>query len=341
MSKRKYFSDLWGELNSPNVELRTSYLLYGPEEFLTRKALERIKGLCGEVMPFDHVEELGSESGLAEIADELNTPPMIASRRLVVIRQAEKLLAKAYRGGKISKEAAFLRETLSQAGCTGCLVLMTGPDVTLGSMPGGKFRDPIPTYGSYPLREAQLVEWVKRGAEDRRLTVGRDVIVKLISTVGNSLMDLENELDKFLAYLGPEGVVTTSTIADLSDGRGGEIQGFLDSVAQRDVPRAMVVLEHLLLGTRDRNRLFPALSNLFGGIHEVLVLPSSEMTKVVPRWKLSELRRRSRGWTPESATDALDGLFRAEWSWKSGRASIDQALIEFLLSLHDVGTARS
>ena len=93
MAKRKYFSDLWGELNAPNVKLRTSYLLYGPEEFLARKAVDRIKELCGEVMPFDFVEMLGSESGLAEVADELNTLPMAASRRLVVIRlQRERLM---------------------------------------------------------------------------------------------------------------------------------------------------------------------------------------------------------------------------------------------------------
>jgi DNA polymerase III delta subunit len=341
MTKRKYFTDLWSELKKPDAKLRTAYLLYGPEEFLARKAVERIGELCGDVMPFDYVEALGSESGLAEVADELNTPPMAALCRLVVIRQAEKLLAKAYRGGKISREAVFLRETLSQSDCTGCLVLLASPDVTLGSMPGGKFREAIPTYGSYPLRDAQLVQWVRRGAEERRLAIGREVIVRLISAVGNSLMDLENELEKYVAYLGEEGVVTLATVADLSGSRGGEIKDFLDSVAQRDVSRAMVVLEHLLLGTRDKNRLFPALSNLFGGIHEVLVLPSAELMKNLPRWKLNELRGNSRGWTPESVTDALDGLFRAEWSWKSGRASIDQALVGFVLSLHDVGTAGS
>ena len=193
MSKRKYFSDLWGELKKPDAKLRTAYLLYGPEEFLARKALERIEELCGDVKPFDRVEALGSESGLAEVADELNTPPMVALRRLVVIRQAEKLLAKAYRGGKASREAVFLKETLSQSDCTGCLVLLASPDVTLASIPGGTFRDALPTYGSYPLRDAQLVQWVRRGAEERRLTMGREVIVRLIATVGNSLMDLENE----------------------------------------------------------------------------------------------------------------------------------------------------
>ncbi len=340
--KRKYFPDLWRELNSENPVIRSAYLFYGPEEFLARKALGRISELCGEVRPFDVVESSGIESSVAEVADELNTLPMIAARRLIAISQAEKLLSKVHRGGKMTREGAYLRDTIRNPGCTGCLVLMGSPEISLPAMPGGKLLSDLVCIGVYPLKEGQLLQWVEREAKRRGLEFSEKARYRLIALAGPSLMDLENELDKLSAYaMDVTGVVDEELVNELTGGQGGSIQDFVEAVASRDFARAMILLDHLLLVPKNRSRLFPALCSLFRNLHDATSMTSAEFFKSMPAWRARQVQAWARSWDSKTLLFALNGLFAAELAWKAGKGDPGRVLVQFIAVLQNTGTGSS
>jgi len=340
--RRKYFPDLWRELNSDNPVVLPAYLLYGPEEFLARKVVGRISVLCGEVKPFDFVELSATESSMAAVADELTTLPMIAARRLIVINQAEKLLSKAHRGRKMTREGEFFRDTIRDPGCTGCVVLLGSTDVSLPNMPGGRLLGDLACFGVYPLKEAQLLRWVEREEKKRRLQFSEEARYRLIALAGPSLMDLENELDKLSLYtMDVDGVVDEGLIDELTGGQNGSIQDFIEAVASRDFVRALMLLDILLLVPKNRSRLFPSLCTLFRNLHDAVSMTSSEFSKSMPAWRARQVQAWASSWDGNALLLALDGLFNAELTWKAGKGDPGKVLIQFIAVLQNTGTASS
>ena len=339
MGRRTYFAELWAELTRPEPVLKAAYLLYGPEEYQTKKAVDRITELCGEVRPLDFIELAGAEATLVDVAEEISTLPMAAQRRLVIVRQADRLLGKAQRGGKLVREAEYLRGVLSAPSGTWCLVLVASPSVNLPAMPGGSLLREFACYGSYPLQDRQLVQWVQKAARDRDLRMDTRVITRLVALTGSSLLDLEHELDKLVAYSGRGGEVTREVVDDVADASAGALPDLLDAAAARDVPRALSALDSLLLLPRNLTRILPALASLLEDIRLAVVLPREKLAEIYPPWKLREVLAHARGWSAEGVLQALDDLFSAELSWKSGAARPDAALTRFLVSLGTPGTA--
>ncbi len=336
-SQRTYFGDLWAELNRPEPVLRHAYLLYGPEEYLTRRALDRIAELCGPVRPLDFAELSGAEVTLADVADEVMTLPMVASRRLVVVRQAERLLAKAHKAGTLTPEADAFRRALL-AGGSACLVCVASPSVSLASIPGGPLLKAFACYGSYPMQERQLVQWVQREARKRGLVMEGDVVARLLTVCGSSLLDLEHELDKLAAYMGG-GEVTRAIVDEVVDASAGSLADLLEAVAAREVAPALRALQAVLLVPRLAHRVLPALSSMFEEVRLAVTLPREKLAEAFPAWKLREVTAKSRGWSPEEVLAALDGLFDAEVALKSGGSGVDVALTRFIVSLRPGGTS--
>ncbi len=336
--KKRYFSDLWRELAEPDPLLRPAYFLYGPEELLIRRSIERMSELCGQVKPFDYVEFLGGEVEFACLAEELTTLPMVAERRLVIVHQAEKLLAKARKGRALSQEAEQLRDAANQKDSTSCLMFHASPAFSLGAIPGRALIKDFASFGVYPLSERQLISWISRGAKKRDLRLEPGVSMKLITAVGRSLLDIENELDKFSVYLGAGGVVKSEIVDDLVGGKGASLKEFLEAVAVLDIPRALHIEELLLLVPRNSYRVIPALTGLLTEINSALTKSPDELAQIVPRWRMGEVLTWSRQWSKEHILEAIDALYLAELSLKSGRCRIDSALVQFLASLPPSGT---
>jgi DNA polymerase-3 subunit delta len=334
-----YFPELWSELTRPEPLLRAAYLVFGPEEYLCRKAFERIRELCGEVRPLDYGELLGSEASLADVGEEISTLPMIARRRLVVVRQAEKLLGKAQRGGKLTREAEYLRKVLSAGGDTWCLVLIASPSVTLPSMPGGGLLKALSCFGCYPLPDRQLGPWVQREAKGRGLRIDGKAVARLVALTGTSLLDLEQELDKLVAYAGADGEVTRATVDEVADASAGSLPDLLDAAAAGDVPRALAALDSVLLLPRNAMRVLPSLAAMLEDILLAVTLPREGLAEAFPPWRLKEVLAKAQGWSAARVLQALDDLFAAELTSKSGAARPEAALTRFLISLDPEGTA--
>ncbi|MBN1423781.1 DNA polymerase III subunit delta [Candidatus Fermentibacteria bacterium] len=338
MAKRTYFPDLWAELTASSPLLREAYLLYGPEEYLTRRALDRIMELCGQVRPLDLAELSGTEASLADVAEEISTLPMVAPRRLVIVRQAEKLLAKAQRGGKPTREARQLASTLSEREASWCLVLLASPSISLPSMPGGDIVKAMACYGAYPLPERQLGQWIRREAHERGLRIDGAAVARLVALTGSNLLDLEQELGKLAAYAGGDTEITRSMVDEVADSSAGSLPELLEAVASCDVPRALQALDDVLLLPRNTARALPALVSLFEEIRMAVFLAPDALAGKFPPWRLKEVVSRARGWTAEGVLQAFDDLFKAELAWKSGSARLDTALTAFVVSLGSPGT---
>jgi len=184
--------------------------------------------------------------------------------------------------------------------------------------------------GVYPLNERQLYAWITRGGKKRGIDITGDAASKLLDIVGDSLLELENELDKLAIFLGGSGKADANTVDDLVGTRGCSLQDFLHAVAMRNVPEALAYLEPVLLLPRNAYRIIPALTGAFMEIHSALCMDQEDFKVAVPSWRHREVREWSRNWTEELIIHALDRLYTADLHLKSGVGRINTVLVEFL-----------
>ena len=75
--------------SSPKVPPKGMIAIYGEEIFLRQQSLSKVRQLVVGENEFGVKRFSGLNSSLADILDELNTPPLFGSCRLIVLEEAD------------------------------------------------------------------------------------------------------------------------------------------------------------------------------------------------------------------------------------------------------------
>ena len=212
------------------------YYFYGDDDFLKDEAVRKLvdAAIDAGTRDFNLEQRRGAELDAETLDSLLSTPPMLAERRMVVIRDADKLRKDAY---------AILERYLKRPASDTLLLLVSVADVK---------RDPLfeqhssLTVEFKPLEGDRLVNWVAYYAET---TLGTSItpsaVSLLIEAVGEDLPQLAVELEK-LASFSSEMIDEASVSAVVGIRRGETAGDLLDAIAARDATTALALLPMVL-----------------------------------------------------------------------------------------------
>ncbi|MEZ4465049.1 MAG: DNA polymerase III subunit delta [bacterium] len=220
------------------------YLLHGDAALLTREAADwlRERVLAGAIEDFNLDRFDGGDRPDAEaIAQAARTLPMMADRRLVLVRNAEGLLNQA-KGG-----LGPLLKYVGDPDPTTCLVFQanekvkrTGALVKLLEQKGCVLESKAP-------RERELPRWVEERARlrDRRLDPAGAAL--LVDSIGADLAALDSAVERLTLYVEGNAVIQAKHVAEtVPHTRTRTVWELTDAVADRDPAKALG-LAHLLL----------------------------------------------------------------------------------------------
>ena len=301
-------------------ELKPVYLIYGTEERRLAQALDRLKRSLSEVadLDFNLVTLRGESTSADEIIAAANTMPFMSDRRLVIVRDIERL-SKV----EIDRLVAYLRNPSP----TTTLVLV-GEKVdkrtalysaveTTGVV--AEYR--APKKSEYPQQVVEMFE-----ARGRR--IGRDAAEALVRAVGYDLSRLSLEVDKVVAYAGDERTLSRSEVEEvMSSTAGTSIFEFLDALGSRDCRTALERLNGLL----DQGETIYSVHAL--AVRRVRDLLSTQalmrrgqsstgaLAAVLRRqeWQVRDFPRQARRFESDSLTAALIAAARTEAEMKTSR----------------------
>ncbi|HVK61002.1 MAG TPA: DNA polymerase III subunit delta [Bdellovibrionales bacterium] len=236
-------------------EIYPLYFLYGDETYLIDDALANLESvILGDgLRDFNLNSFYGSEADPAQVRDAVETLPMMAQVRVVIIKEAHELGEKDWEalsplldnpvpttalicvGQKIDKRKKYIKRFID----AGCVV---------------EFKRPY---------DNQIPDWVKSIAKKHGLQLSGGAVELMQQLVGSNLSDIDAEMKKIAQYL--------SISPKASDKQ---------KVSEDDV---MKVVSHVKLdsvfeltdaiGTRDRARALTCLANLLdNGQNEVGIL---------------------------------------------------------------------
>jgi DNA polymerase-3 subunit delta len=213
------------------------YYLHGDEDVLKEEAVRALLERAVDPSARDFNVDQRSAGDLDPEAFHalVNTPPMLAATRAVVIRGVEQL----------RKTAAVRRELLrylESPNPTTLLVLVHGA----GEPPDTELARRATAVGVEPLPPSRVERWMAHRARQLGLTLGPEAGELLLAAVGNDLGALARELEK-LAPLAVGRPVTRDEVAALVGVRRGEtLQDWIDAALERRPAAAASLVEPVL-----------------------------------------------------------------------------------------------
>lgn len=311
-----------------------AWFLYGDALRLKEEAADRIveAALDPATRDFNLDRFHGDATSAEDLAAVLAMPPMMASRRVVVVREAQSLVPSARQ---------VLQETVESPPPD--LVLVVTATIPQGSRAAfyKALRAKARSLEWKTPREAEIPGWLMGRARERHgFELTREAAQAMAVGVGDDLSVLDAELAK-LAGLGESRVGVGRVRELVPSTRRIDRWAWLDRVAERDYERAARELDRLLTSDGGVGLVAAMVEqHLFVGIAvqggEGLVRRAlQESGRAYLTWKARIYARQARHWSAAGIRAALRLLHRADGQLKSGVAD-RAALLELLLALRQL-----
>lgn len=287
-----------------------AYAVFGPEELLRRQAIAHIIRLVlgDESQHMALAEYEGAEAALAEVLDDLRTIPFLAERRLVIVRDADPF---------ISRYREELERYLSAPSPVGVLLLSCK---TLAS--NTRLYKAIEKVGGVirceSLSARSVPTWlVERCRTEYRKTLSTRDAELLAELIGTDLGVLDNELAKLSVYAGDRRRIQAEDIHALAGfHRHQKVFAMVDALANCDADEALALWQQVL--ATDRDAPYRAIGGLAWGVRQML------SGRSFGRAQASQPSQ-------EELHDMLLGLLQADLAAKTGRASVQTAVEQFIV----------
>jgi DNA polymerase-3 subunit delta len=260
--------------------LSSVYFFYGREELLKEEAVQSIIGRLVQPQLRDFNLDIlyGDEVDGAQIIDRLCELPMMAERRVVVVRNSHELSLRdrrrllEYAVSPDKKELLEnpelpsggrekLLESLSYPFPHACLIL-TAPEMDVRKMFSEVSKDKkskkypwfqeyvdraVCHVNFYPLWDSKIPEWIRQRAQRHGKSIDAEATQLLIDCIGNDLVALDNEIQKLAIFVGDQSAIKKQDVQDVV----GELRAhtafeLCDAVGFQDVPKALALLSLLL-----------------------------------------------------------------------------------------------
>lgn len=212
------------------------YLLGGGDEFRKDAALRLLLDAAVDPATRDFNLDLlrGAEASPEAIASCVQSPPMMAERRVVVLREVDALKKPA---------RATLDAYLATPAADVVLVLVVSP----GGKPDAALEKRAFTLTLDALSGTALEKWI-RGHVTTTLgaTITADAITLLLGAGERTSADFATELDKLASYARGGTIDAEAVEAIVGVRRGESLSDLLDAVAMRDGARARALVSTVL-----------------------------------------------------------------------------------------------
>src|SRR6266540_369491 len=212
------------------------YLLHGDEDALKDEAVRAL--LDAAVDPpardFNVDTRFAADLDAEALHALVNTPPMLAARRAVVLRGVDWL------GKRKSKVRDELIRYLAAPNPTTVLVLVAGVEADAELGRGAT------VVTLEPLAPERVPRWISHHAAELRLALAPDAVELLVAAVGNDLSALARELEKLAALAGDRPATAADVTALVGVRRGETVHDLVDAALERRAARAAQLVEPVL-----------------------------------------------------------------------------------------------
>lgn len=260
------FDDLDSALRSG--DLASLYLFHGEETLLVDEAVQRVVDTAmGDGDRAFNLDVLsGSENDARDIVSRASSFPMMAGRRVVVVRDVERM---------DEKGLELLAHFVENPSPTTCLVLVAAK-ADMRKKPFTTIRKTGVAMEFKALYDNQLPAWIEKRVLRLGKTIAPEAGKLLAAYVGSSLRSLDNEIDKLMLFIRDRTTISADDVAAVVGfTREFSVFELQKAVGAKNLPRAVEIMERMI----DTGAGLPFVFTMLTSYYATL-------------WKLADMRRR-------------------------------------------------
>lgn len=265
---------------------RPVYLLMGEEPYYPNLVCKAILENCIDDFSKDFNETVcyGADVNAERIISEARQFPMMAERRLIVVREAQ--LCK-----DIENVSVYLQEPLDS---TVLVILMSGASADKRKALYKNAQKVGAVLESQPLRDYELDSWIQNYYRGKGLQIDPDAASLLGESTGTNLSAIIVETDKLLKNLpqGTTGITAQDIEKNVGISRQYSIFELTRELSVKNAPKALMIARRI--GSMARFEMPMAVSALYNHFSRIL--------------RYGALLQQSRYPTPEQKAQALPGV---------------------------------
>lgn len=217
------------------------YLFAGEEQFLIDEVIDVLLD-CALDQPsksFNLDVLYGGEVDPKDVVALATSFPMMSERRVVIVRDAEKLVSNEERRDILTR---YLSNPL-----TSTILVLIAPKADMRLAIFKTFQQHGVVVECKSLYENQIPEWVEKRVEQLGRSITPEASQLLQAHVGNSLREIQNEIDKLFIYVGHKKVIDPKDVSSVVGmSKLYNVFELQKTVGQGETARAMEILENML-----------------------------------------------------------------------------------------------
>ncbi|MEX1055636.1 MAG: DNA polymerase III subunit delta [Rhodothermales bacterium] len=179
------------------------YFFYGEERFLAEELQDLLvkHGVAPHERDFNLDIVYGSESDAQSVMSLCSSYPMMAERRVVIVRDFDKL-----------KDNRLFKEYADRPNPTAVVLLACSSKPNLATHPYKALREKAVSMECKALWDNQMPAWIQKRAESQGYSISHEAVRMLADFVGTSLRSAAGELDKLTTFTGGGKTITADDV---------------------------------------------------------------------------------------------------------------------------------
>jgi DNA polymerase III subunit delta len=310
------------------------YYLFGEDSYSVEIIFDAIEKAVQPFITSDFDKEVlyGENQSFTNIIGLASTFPFGSEKKLIIVKQAEKLKEK-----KEKKEIVSYFE--SPADFTVLVFLHEGTITNTASEPYKTLADKGFLFETKELKGKSLIDWLISAVEKNGKTISYDNAQLLTDISGENRNTLESQLEKIFIYIGDTKEITIDSIRGLSTSlKQYTIFDLQNAIGKKNKSAALKVLFNLLKNGMEPIQVVAMLNKYFTSLarlNELVATNTNEfqVARIMGThpFYLKDYHSARRIYSDKHLTDAFSALLKADLSIKTTSLD-DYTLLSILIA---------
>jgi len=316
------------------------YLLFGEEEFLIDEALALLIDTFVDetVRSFNFDQFHGSDADLREVVERSMAYPMMAERRVVLLRNLEKRLA----GRKDAEKGVFTTFLENPPDTT--ILILTAETASFLGRGKAKAKEPWNTIiekGTAvqfrKIYDREVPGWIARRISAAGKRIDPEGVELFSAYVGSSLRTIHNEIEKLFTFVEDRPTITVDDVRMVvGASKAWNVFELQKAIGEKKIDVALEIGERMIAAGEPIQVILTMLTRYFTMLWRLLEIRArsrdrNEMARAlgVPSFFLEEYLAATNRYGLPGIRSAFDALLATDLALKTGRS--ESALVMQLL----------
>jgi DNA polymerase-3 subunit delta len=315
-------------------DLLPVWLLVGEERLLRDQALDTIvkNALAGGLSEFNLDKFTAGEAPVDKVLAATRTVPMMAKKRVVVVRGIDRWDAEGSDDPPLDRLAEYAKEPIDST----CLLLVAEKldgrrKLVALAKKQGFIVDCATVDGQ------KLPGWIKARAKAKGHTIDADVAELIAEIAGPELSYLDDVLERLSLYVGPEQPITEDAVTVcVTRVRLADTWKLVDAASTKDLGRVLALFADVY---DPRDRGLPLIGAIAWSLRQLLKLQNAlesgagideaaRRAGIYPAFRAREHQQKLKAFRPRELERWLVIVQETDFALKSSRRSADAILEE-------------